>query len=184
LGYDARSAEGIAPWRRNLDEAFLGFVERLVAWVGQHWLAVVNGAVALFAFLPLAAPLLMAAGLMGPARVIYYAYSYTCHQMPSRSFFLFGQQMAYCERDTAIYLAVLLAGLVFSRWRDRLPRLSFKAYLLLILPMAIDGFTQAFGWRESTWALRVFTGALFGVASVWLIYPYLQQSIEEMRAGG
>ncbi|MGE3267883.1 MAG: DUF2085 domain-containing protein, partial [Chloroflexota bacterium] len=38
-------------------------------------------------------------------------------------------------------------------------------------PMALDGFTQLFNLRESTPELRTFTGALFGVASVWLIYP-------------
>jgi uncharacterized membrane protein len=37
--------------------------------------------------------------------------------------------------------------------------------------MALDGFTQLFGWRESTWELRVITGLLFGFASGWLVYP-------------
>jgi hypothetical protein len=53
----------------------------------------------------------------------------------------------------------------------RIAGLSFRAYLLLILPMALDGFTQLFGWRESDALLRTITGCLFGAASVWLIYP-------------
>jgi len=40
----------------------------------------------------------------------------------------------------------------------------------LILPMAWDGTTQLFGWRESTWALRVITGTLFGGGTVWFSF--------------
>ncbi|MBV9169420.1 MAG: DUF2085 domain-containing protein [Chloroflexi bacterium] len=78
--------------------------------------------------------------------------------------------MAFCERDLAIYIALLAVGIYFARHRDMRP-LGFVAYGVLILPMAIDGFTQLFGWRESTWELRVITGVLFGFASAWLIYP-------------
>jgi len=81
-----------------------------------------------------------------------------------------GWKMAICERDLAIYGALFIAGLVFARRRAIKP-LGFVAYAVLILPMAIDGFTQTFGWRESTWELRVITGALFGAASAWLLLP-------------
>ena len=37
----------------------------------------------------------MNAGLTGPGRAIYTIYSPMCHQMASRSFFLFGEQPAY-----------------------------------------------------------------------------------------
>jgi hypothetical protein len=42
--------------------------------------------------------------------------------------------------------------------------------------MALDGFTQLFGWRESTWELRVSTGLLFGLASGWLVLPHLDSA--------
>jgi uncharacterized membrane protein len=89
-----------------------------------------------------------------------------------------GYKVAFCERDVAIYLAVLLAGLAYGRYRAQLPDLSIAGYGLLILPMALDGFTQLFGWRESTVELRTLTGALFGVASVWLIYPRVDALFE------
>jgi len=180
---DVNSADDIAPFRRAVDSAVMGFVDWLVAELVRHWLLLVNTSVAVFAFLPFVAPYLMSVGRTDLARIIYYAYSYTCHQLPQRSWFIFGQQMAYCERDTAIYLAVFLAGLLFGVWRGRLPRLSFKAYLIFITPMAVDGFTQLFGWRESNWQLRTVTGALFGAASVWLTYPYLQQAVDELGLG-
>ena len=86
--------------------------------------------------------------------------------------------MAFCERDLAIYLGLLTVGLLYVRRRN-LRHVSFLAYGMLILPMALDGFTQLFGWRESTPELRVLTGALFGLASVWLIYPRVDDVLGE-----
>jgi uncharacterized membrane protein len=165
--------------------------------VARGWLPVLNGAVALFIAGALAAPLLGWAGSRDAADALYGIYRLTCHQWAFRSFFLFGGQalyspeqlqalgvdpfgfvgqpglgwkMAFCERDLAIYLAALVIGLAYAAQRG-LPHLSMSMYGLLILPMALDGFTQFFGWRESTWELRVITGLLFGGASVWLLYP-------------
>ncbi|MBV9580520.1 MAG: DUF2085 domain-containing protein [Chloroflexi bacterium] len=84
--------------------------------------------------------------------------------------------MAFCERDLAIYLALLAVGLYYARRRDMRPA-SFLVYGILILPMALDGFTQLFGWRESTWQLRVVTGLLFGLASGWLVLPRLDDAL-------
>src|ERR1700682_2051648 len=51
--------------------------------------------------------------------------------------------------------------------------------------MAIDGFTQLFGWRESTWELRVVTGLLFGLASGWLVLPRLDAAFgQQLRSDG
>jgi uncharacterized membrane protein len=169
----------------------------------RHWLATVNTALAILVAGALAAPILAAFGWRPPADVLYAAYHFTCHQWAFRSFFLFapdhpplavysqqqladlgtdpfgfvgspdlGWKMAFCERDLAIYVALLAAGLFYARRRDLRPA-SFLVYTVLILPMAVDGFTQLFGWRESTWELRVMTGLLFGLASGWLVLPRL-----------
>ena len=166
-----------------------------------------NVAVAIFVGLPFLAPVLLALGYDEPANTIYAAYQLVCHQWAFRSYFLFGPhaeygphvlsgivgpeamygfvgspelgyKVAFCERDVAIYVAVLFAGMAYGRFRDRLPSLGLAGYALLILPMALDGFTQLFGWRESTVELRTLTGALFGVASVWLIYPRVDAVLE------
>jgi len=75
-------------------------IDRAVYWFTRHWLAVFNAAIAVYVGLPLLAPVLMQAGATGPARMIYTVYSPFCHQMASRSFFLFGDQYAY-PRDLA-----------------------------------------------------------------------------------
>jgi uncharacterized membrane protein len=172
----------------------------LGGWAQRHWLALANAGAAGFVALPLLAPVLLAAGFGGLANAIYVVYRGVCHQWAFRSYFLFGPQstygldelgrlvgperaygflgspelgykVAFCERDVAIYLAVLLGGLVYALLRSRADPINLSGYVLLIAPMALDGFTQLFGWRESTPELRTLTGALLGFASVWLVYP-------------
>ncbi len=102
-----------------------------------------------------------------------------------------GYKMAWCERDTAIYASIIIAGLAFSLVRERLHPLDWRLYLAFITPMAIDGFWQLFTSplyilpflpeHESTWLLRTITGALFGTGSVWLIYPYLQDAMKDVN---
>ncbi len=94
-----------------------------------------------------------------------------------------GYKVAICQRDIAIYGAVLLAGLLFGVVRRRLNALTLWLYTLLLLPMALDGGTQLFGLRESNWLLRSLTGAIFGVASIWLAYPYIEDAMQEVIEG-
>ena len=150
-------------------------------WATRHWLALANGFLLLFAVLPALAPLLHAGGMAGPADAIVRAYSLVCHQLPSRSYVVAGWQMAYCQRDTAIYATMALTGLLWARYHRRLARLHWSLFLLLTLPMALDGFTQLFGLRESTWELRTLTGALFGLACVWFAFPLLATSVKLVR---
>lgn len=157
------------------------WLSRGVGLLADHWLALFNAGMALFATLPFAAPVLLSAGHERAAGALYALFSITCHQMPSRAWHLLGHQVAYCERNTAIYFAMVAGGFAFAYRRDARP-LGVPLYLLLILPMAIDGGTQLLGWRESTWLLRTFTGALFGLATIWLIYPLLERSMAELRA--
>ena len=171
----------------------------------RHWLLALNAALGAFLGGALAAPICAALGWSSAAAALYAMYHYTCHQWAFRSFFLFGSQpvavydqqqlaalgtdpftyvgnaalgwkMAFCERDLAIYVGLLLVGLLYARPGARFRPLGMGWYVLLILPMAVDGFTQLFGWRESTWQLRVVTGLLFGLASAWLVLPWLDAS--------
>ncbi len=164
------------------DDAFRQALIRIVRFCARHWLFAANVTLIVFSTLPLLAPILAVLGFEGVANVIFVAYSLTCHQMPSRSFFIFGHQMAYCERNTAIYFSMALAGLLYAWLRRRgLPPLAWYWYGLLIAPMAVDGFTQLFGWRESTWLLRTVTGTLFGIATIWLAFPRLQESFDDIE---
>jgi uncharacterized membrane protein len=93
---------------------------------------------------------------------------------------LAGFKVAICQRDIAIYGSVLLAGLLFGAVRHRLRILPLRWYLIFLAPLAVDGLTQMFGWRQSDWLLRTATGALFGIASVWLAYPHIDDAMQDV----
>ncbi len=227
----------------------------------KHWLAAFNLLVAIYVGLPLLAPALMNVGAVAPARFIYTIYGPMCHQMASRSIFLFGEQPFYpreiapseytsfeeympaipefdgiaesdwpaftlaarkflgnvemgyktalCARDMAIYGFILLGGLLYGllRHRRKIKQMPVWAFLLFgLTPIALDGFSQLFGYfgtpidgstatgfaaafgsifslRESPPLIRTMTGALFGLSLVWLIYPNVEVGMNETAAG-
>ena len=160
-------------------------LDRGIYWLSKHWLFLFNLALGIYAGLPVLAPLLAWQGFNSLAGTIYFIYSYFCHQQPSRSFFILGYQMAYCQRDTAIYTAMLVAGLIFALVGRKVgplpPKLMLLGLVLVSAPMVVDGGMQLFMLRQSNWWLRTITGALFGAGSVWLTYPYLEQGMREVR---
>lgn len=167
----------MAGWLRRL---LLG-LDWLIYGFSRHWLGISASVLALFVALPVLAPIFMAVGLTAPAQLIYTIYSLVCHQAPSRSFFIFGHQMAFCQRDLAIYASLLVGMLAFGLVRGRLRPLPWPIYVVIILPMLVDGITQAIGLRTSTWQLRVITGVLFSVGSAWLGLPYLENIWGEVQ---
>lgn len=209
LGHSVDKAhkEDLGVWARRITLWLTWFMR----WFSGHWLFMANLAVGFFYVgLPLLAPALMHAGHKGAARLIYTIFRPLCHQLPERSFFLYGQRWVYsyeqlsqvlgglvpqryvgaeglgfkvavCQRDVAIYLTILLCGLVFNGLRKRLQPLPLKAFGLLIIPLAVDGLGQLLGLWTSTWWSRAFTGGLFGLACVWLAYPYLERGMSEVH---
>jgi len=157
-------------------------VEAVAGFITRHWLALLNLGMGIFALGPFLSPILMASGHPIWGRAVFLGLGATgCHQLPSRSWFLFGYQVALCQRDVAFYGSLFLGGLLFALHRQLRP-LNWRLFLLAVAPMAVDGLTQLVGLRESTWLLRSITGALFGFASVWLLYPRLEQAMQEVRA--
>ncbi|HEY4691092.1 MAG TPA: DUF2085 domain-containing protein [Anaerolineae bacterium] len=220
--------------------------ERFVYWLSRHWLLAFNVVWGVFVIAPWLAPILMRAGATGPASAVYWVYQFFCHQLPERSFFLFGPQsmysldqigvawptadpgtlrefvgnsdfgykVAYSDRMVAMYTAFWIASMAYGLVRRRLRPLPLWAYFLMILPMAIDGTTHFLsdlagvdqGFRTTnewlarltgnafpasfyvgnalgsfnSWA-RLITGALFGIASVWLAFPYAEAAFFEVR---
>jgi uncharacterized membrane protein len=105
-----------------------------------------------------------------------------------------GYKMALCERDMGIYSAIFVFGILYAASGRRLKPLHWMLWILIGLgPIGLDGFSQLFSqmewswlvhtlpYRESTPFLRVFTGALFGFATAWFSYPYIEESMIENR---
>jgi len=206
LDSSSRRTQRIAKWASRL----AAWANRAVGVVARHWLLLANLAIGLQAFLPMLAPVLMATGHTSAAGWIYKLYTLQCHQLPERSFFLFGQQSTYtlselerligpdvplrylgdstigykiavCQRDVATYLTMLVAGLAFIPFRRRLRPITIRVFVLLCLPIAIDGFGQLVGaWASTPWS-RVISGGLFGAACIGLAYPYIESGMRDMR---
>ena len=103
---------------------------------------------------------------------------------------ILGYKVAFCQRDIAIYSAMLGFGLLFSLTKRRLPPLPILAWVLLgMLPIGLDGISQIISqlpWniipvRESTPLLRTITGALFGFSTAWFAYPVVEEVMAETR---
>ncbi len=161
---------------------FVILLDRFVRWVSEHWLFVFNLAFGIYAGLPVLAPLLMSWGQVRLANLIYLAYQFVCHQMPSRAFFIGRFQVAICERDLALYGGACVAGLFFALVRDSVRPLPMPVWVVLILPLILDGGTQLLGLRSSTWQLRTATALLASGATVWLVYPYLEEGFRDIRS--
>jgi uncharacterized membrane protein len=157
------------------------FLDRLIYGLARRWVAMVAVFLGVYAGLPLLAPILMASGYNVPSNLIYSAYRFACHQLPSRSYFIFGHQVAFCHRDTAIYVSLFLVTILFGFIRRRVKPLPWQGYVAFLIPMAVDGITQLVGLRTSNWQLRSITGALFGIGSAWLALPYLEEAFRDIR---
>jgi len=112
-----------------------------------------------------------------------------------------GYKVALCQRDVAIYGAILLFGLIFGLTGRRIKPLSIWLWLLIgLAPIALDGVSQLlsqmiadpalkflqpyFGflsYRESTPFLRTLTGFLFGFATAWFGYPLVEETMTDTR---
>jgi uncharacterized membrane protein len=105
-----------------------------------------------------------------------------------------GFKMALCERDMAIYGAIVLFGLLYAATGRRIKPLHWVLWVLIgMAPIGLDGFSQLFSqmnwpwlasivpYRESTPLLRLLTGGLFGLTTAWFAYPYMEESMAETR---
>ncbi len=63
--------------------------------ISRNWIVLLSVVLGVFVGLPFLAPVFMQIGWNGAGRVIYFIYSWLCHQLPERSFFLFGQKFTY-----------------------------------------------------------------------------------------
>lgn len=67
----------------------------MTTYLRRYWIIPLSLLLGIFVGLPLLAPVLMHIGWEISARVIYFIYSWTCHQLPERSFFFFGSRLTY-----------------------------------------------------------------------------------------
>jgi uncharacterized membrane protein len=85
-----------------------------------------------------------------------------CHQRSDRSYFFNGRQFPICARCLGLLIGLPLPLVC---------RINVAAATVCLLPLLLDGGTQALRFRESVNWLRLVTGAVFslGLGSLILI---------------
>lgn len=143
--------------------------------------------------LPLLAPVFLHLGLIVPAKVIYFIYSFFCHQFASRSINIYDYQFAWCARDTAIWIGIFITAILVRN--NKLPKLRWYWVIPFIIPMALDGGLQTIftlfnlspagildtnALYVSSNLSRFMTGAIFGIGVGWWLSQQLKaQSTDE-----
>lgn len=191
-------------------------VDKLIYRFTYHWVAFFNIMLLIFTIPIFVGPYLMAHGHQRAGRVLYALYTPMCHQLPERSFYLYGEKLTYtwgelvdagldptllpperrhflgsetlgyktlvCQRDVVTYVGVIVVGALYGlfarRWLKPLPLWGF---FLFLVPLAVDGMTQAAGLRESTPLLRTLTGLCVAIATVWFAYPHVEEAMADLR---
>lgn len=153
-------------------------LSQIFNWAVRHWIIVFAVLLGLYVGLPFLAPVFMQLGWTGGGKAIYTLYSTQCHQLPQRSFFLFGDKsmysltevqnawnntlnplilrqfvgnpemgwkVAWSDRMVSMYSSILVFGLLWWPFRQRIKPLPWWGFILLTMPMAIDGITHLIG---------------------------------------
>ncbi len=167
-------------------------IEDIAHWILRHWLLFANGLVLLYGGIPWLSPLAYASGHARIGWFLFAIYRPFCHQIPDRSFFLFGHQVAFCHRETAMYTALFAGGLLFGLFRNQTKPIPLWLAGLLLLPMLLDGSSHMLddvfriGFRETGDApgslnfwLRMITGLLFAIAMLTAVYPRLERDLRK-----
>ena len=147
------------------------------------WLIAAMGCLAVMSLI-LGAPLALNAGHPFWALTIYRAFSYVCHQIPERSFFIAGHPFAVCSRCTGLYAGFAAATFAYPLVRSlRQTEAPARKWLFLAAaPLAIDFAVGYFGIWENTHSSRFATGALLGVVAVFYVMPGLMDlSLRDWR---
>jgi len=197
-----------------------------VYWLANHWVGLINAVILLYLAGTFLAPVLMHTGAERAAGAVYAFYRPFCHQYPFRSWFLYGDaaahpleepisllemnalsshvgsadegyKVALCQRDVAIYGAMLATGIAYGiarRFTKVRPMPLWLYFVFGILPMLLDGGIQWLSYAikmvfpgllaepfETIPMMRTLTGALFGFGVIGVGYPYLGEYFDDVR---
>lgn len=179
-----------------------GTVPSFFQWIARHWFEAFLVIYGLWVFIPFLAPVFMHIGWTGVGKAIYFVYSFFCHQLPERSFFLFGEKtmyslneiqaawqdtinplilrrfigdetmgwkIAWSDRMISFYTSVWFFAVMLFPFRRKVKTLPWWGFVLLLLPLVLDGGTHAIsdlagigqGFRDTNQWLAALTGNSF-----------------------
>jgi uncharacterized membrane protein len=117
----------------------------------------------------------------GASMVWRLPFKLVCHGMVSRCLTLWNAPMPICARCTGIYVGLLMGILAFVMFWKRIDAGLARWFVMIaVLPIGIDGITQALGLRESTNPLRLVTGLTVAFAfGIWVLAAIQRGNSEE-----
>ncbi|MFQ6069703.1 MAG: DUF2085 domain-containing protein [Candidatus Aminicenantales bacterium] len=111
--------------------------------------------------------------------LIYSVFSPVCHQIPSRSFFLFGHPLAVCGRCLGIYVGFLVATLTYPIIRSflqlELPRT--RTFVLFSLPIVLDTTGNFLHLWLTPNIPRFFLGFIWGLILPFYFIPGITEML-------
>lgn len=138
--------------------------KRINFQLSRYWLFFISLLLVIFIGLPWLAPLFMQIGWVAPAKAIYFFYSLQCHQMPQRSFFLFGQRTMYNLPDiqavwqnssNPLILRQFVGNTVMGwkvAWSDRMVYMYTSVFLMGLIYWPLRRRIKPLPW----WGLLLF----------------------------
>jgi uncharacterized membrane protein len=100
-----------------------------------------------------------------PFNLVYSCGDRLCHQKADRSFFINGNQMAFCSRCTAIWMGLVFGLGLLLFYKIPLDGKFFALLFISFIPIGIDGVGQLINLWESTTLSRLFTGLFVGITT-------------------
>ena len=132
--------------------------QSLVPWLTRSWVGIFILVYGLWVFLPFLAPVFMQIGWNTAGRVIYFVYSFFCHQLPERSFFLFGPKPMYSLSEVQAAWQNTLNPFVLRQfignatmgwkvaWSDRMVSLFTSIWLFTVLWLPVRHKAKPLSW--------------------------------------
>jgi uncharacterized membrane protein len=142
----------------------------------MFWLISAGTALGVF-LLTLVAPVAAATQHDQVAQSVYHAFKMFCHQIPERSFFIAGHQLAICSRCTGLYAGFAFTILFYPLVRSLRVTVAppVKWLFLAAVPLLVDFSLTFFGIWENTHTSRLLTGLLLGNVAVFFVMPGLAE---------
>jgi uncharacterized membrane protein len=114
---------------------------------------------------------------------LYALFSPLCHQIPSRSFFIFNYPLAVCARCLGIYFGFFAgAGLFpFVRRFSNLTLPKTRTLIFFTFPVALDFIGNLFRLFRSSNGLRFSTGFIWGALLPFYFIPGMVDFLSKLK---